>query len=669
MILENMDDLSEYLKDASKSSVERRKQKLFKLILTLIPGREKSIGSDDLKSLGVSCIEYMRIHSDASFIDALLFPTLEQMSSIDRFAMHDLGKLIFRKVNDINYSKLFSQLEEKDKAKKAELSSKASKKKSSKKSSQKGGQVREKDDSLKDIMKSPGENSALKKSSILQPNTTATFEEEFQKMSKEYLSDKSGWIVSSSSNKESKNKKITNHKKRRSNDFGKQAYSGMAKSIENDSQKAQSMKNGDLPDFSSDIKRTMSFTNNLQDDMKTVSNNRTLSSKTDTGIMKSQEVTNIYSRPENEVREEDDLSNYEETFNRKSNRGSVDHNQNSSSVDPKNRNLRTNSIEREVKKKISLNTRAFKPLQIVDIPASSNKLISTKDKKEAKIVNLYSENAIQEIMRGSKNTPKTCRTLLTPNSKPKRESLRLDLEKSAISMNPEKKKVSSHSKLEDTSFSPSVQKMVEKTPPKINEKKQVYSAMITKLGKWEIDEIDILTKEKAVKLNPITLDFDPNDEMKREINPKIDIKTGFQKYLSGAMTLEQGELFFKNYLNYNINECVSKIKANVNNSEQLRISAFKRLRSVITQSSKSFKSTLMVYGSWVTGLMTETSDIDICIKRYEILDRLEVKAILETLEYHLKQFKWVLDIKGIYTATVPVLKMVVVYVTRFSIRG
>lgn len=657
LIHENMEDLTEYTTNSTKSPVERRKQKLFKMVISLSTNTDKTMDSEVLNGLSEKCIEYMKVHSDSTFIDSLLFPTLEQISSVVRFSMHDIGKMIFRRVNDLNYLKLFNQMEEKDKAKKAEASSKASKKKSSKKSSQKGGPTREKEDSSKDMMISPGGNSALKKSLLLQPNTTATFEEEFQKMSREYMSDRSGWIPSSTSNKEPKKKKA-NHKKRRSNDFGKQAYSGMTKSIENESQKAQSMRNGDVPDFCSEIKRTMSFTNNVQDDIQTLSNNRTLSTKTDTGLIRSQEVTNIYSRPENEVREEDDLSNYEETYDRKSNRGSVDHNQNSSSVDPRNRNLRTNSIEREVKKKVAQNTRAFKPLQIADIPVGSNKVITTRDKKEAKIVNLYSDNAIQEIMNGSKKVQKTCKKLLTPNSKPKRESFRLDLDKTPISDYPEKKKVSSHTKLEDNLNSPIIQKLVEKTPTKIPEKKPVYSAMMNKIGKWEINELDLIAKEKAVKLNPVTLDFDPNEEMKREINPKIDIKKGFQKYLSGAMTLEQGELFFKNYLNYNINESVSKIKASVNAGEQLRIAAFKRLRSVITQSSKTIKSTLVVYGSWMTGLMTESSDIDICIKRFEILERSEIKAILETLEQNLKQFKWVLDIKGIYTATVPVLKMV-----------
>jgi predicted nucleotidyltransferase len=658
LILGNMDNLPRYLKGGSGTKEEGRKEKMFHMVVSLVPGREESLKASDLNDLVSQCLEYLKTLGDTCFIDSLLFPTLEQMSSIPRFALHDLGRFIFKTINDLNFSKLFTQLEEKDKAKKADTTSKASKKKSSKKSSQKGQPTKEKDETTKDFTKSPGENSHLLKAQSGLHNSTTTYEEELHKLSREYMSEKGGWIPSSGCIKEPK-KANPYHKKRRSNDFNNKASSGVAMTKGSDSQKAQSMYDGEAYESMPDIKRTMSFTNNVQDELHTVSNNRTLSTKTESKILRSQEVTNIYDKPGGEVREEDDMSNYDETFDRKSNRGSVDYNQNSSSVDPKNRNLRTNSIEREVKKKLLPSARAFKPLQKGEYPLSSSKVLSNKDKKEAKLVNLYSENAIKEIMMTTSQTkPSKEKGGLKPNRNP-RNSHCAESETAKLSpINPERKKASSNTKLDELSNSPLTQKLVEKTPTKAQDKKQVFSAMINKIGKWEIDELDLIAKEKSAKMNPVTLNFDPSEDKKPEIHPKIDIKKGFQKYLSGPMSLEQGELFFKNYLNYNINECVSRIKASVNASEPLRISAFKRVRNIISQSAKSAKTSVVLYGSWATGLMTENSDIDVCIKRFEIIDRMEHKAILESLEQTFKCFKWALEVKGIYTAMVPVLKLV-----------
>lgn len=632
---------------------------MFHMVVALVKGREDELKMNHLMNLQEQCFEYMKSLGDTEFIDSLLFPTFEQMSSIPRFSLHDLGRLIFKTINDLNFSKLFTQLEEKDKAKKADESSKTSKKKSSKKSSQHGPSTKDKDETLKDNIKSPAEISAVKKNPNQYQNSNTTFEEEFQKLSREYLSDKGDWIPSTVSNNGPRKAK-GNHKKRRSNDFTNKTSSLMACSHGSESHKAQSMCNGEDHEKHPDIKRTMSFTNNIQDELNTVSNNRTLSTKTESKILKSQEVTNIYSKPEVEVREEDDMSNYDDTFDRKSNRGSVDHNQNSSSVDPFNRNLRTNSIEREVKKKLVTNARAFKPLQKGEMPMGSNRVLTLKDKKEVKLVNLYSENAIKEIMMTTNQTKPNKEKLVQPANRNQRNSYCGDSDSTKMSpINPEKSKPSSNSKLEETSNSPINPKQAEKTPTKPVEKKQVYSAMINKIGKWEVDELDLISKDKSVKLSPVTLNFDPSEDKKQEIHPKIDIKKGFQKYLSGPMSLEQGELFFKNYLNYNTNECVSRIKASVKSTEPLRITAFKRVRNVITQSAKAIKSSIVLYGSWATGLMIENSDIDVCIKRFEIIDRSELRSMLEALELNFRCFKWVTEVKGIYTAMVPVLKLVI----------
>ena len=314
-------------------------------------------------------------------------------------------------------------------------------------------------------------------------------------------------------------------------------------------------------------------------------------------------------------------------------------------MDHKKNNLRTNSIERDVKKKLaSSNNRLFKQLQ------KNSEVVPKKDSKQAQLVSLYSNHDIKEIMNNCeiKKIVRLARASAVNPSKPA-ESSCLETETGKIPLLIELRKGSSHHKNEEAS-SPLVPKLVEKTPPskKNTEGKKVFSNAVNKHQKWED------SAQEGSQLNqPSTLDFDGVEEA---LKPHIN--KGFQKYLSGPMTLEQGDLFFKNYLNYSINECVSKVKAVTKSYEPLRITAFKRIRNVITQTFKTIKSTLLIYGSWVTGLMIDSSDIDLCIKRYEVLERSEIKNLLETLENCFRHFKWVLEVKGIYTASVPVLKLV-----------
>ena len=65
----------------------------------------------------------------------------------------------------------------------------------------------------------------------------------------------------------------------------------------------------------------------------------------------------------------------------------------------------------------------------------------------------------------------------------------------------------------------------------------------------------------------------------------------------------------------------------------------------------------MSYGSWNTGLLIPSSDIDLCIQGFEGIDRQGVIKILETIENNLRLFKWIVKIKPIYSATLPIIKI------------
>ena len=632
---------------------ERRRAKIFNLVTSLSPVATLKVldPEPDSKELALN---YFRSLDDTSFIDSLLFPTLEQVASVPRLSLHSLGRLVYKRINDINFEKLVIQLEEKKAVVEIKSNKTTSKKKSlTKRTSQKGsnGQPTTPQGELVDSPESDF-------------NKPLALDLEMKLVTQEFASgDGSEWFCSGTNshsnhyrNKGKRQKEKGDKVKTSSNEFNvASAISGGPIGSSSDNNKAQSLHG--ITRAEPEVKRTYSTTNNLHiDDLNTTSNNRTLSTKTEEKMRPAQPLTKQHSRPEGEVREEDDLS-AEDTISRTSNRGSVDHNNANSSVDHKKNNLRTNSIERDVKKKLAAsNNRLFKQLQKNGDPPKKEVGGHLVSGNKAQLVSLYSNHDIKEIMNNCevKRIIRPARTSAVNPSKTA-NSPRVDPD-TKIPKYIELRKGSSNQK-PDEPISPLIPKVIEKTPPSkkpTDSKKAIYSTVINKLTKWENqDSAD--TPENI----PITLDFDGV-----EVALKPDINKGFQKYLSVPMTLEQGELFFKNYLSYSVNECVSKIKVTTKSYEPLRITAFRRIRNVITQSFKAIKSTLLIYGSWVTGLMIDSSDIDLCIKRYEALERNEIKNILETLEHCFRAFKWVVEVKGIYTAYVPVLKLVGILLNR-----
>ena len=628
LIVENVEETFEF---DSRTKLHNKEEKRRSRMFNLVVGLNQEADIEACKNLRLAAIEYWRSVDDTTFIDSLLFPSLDQISSIPRFALHNVGKIVFKIVNDLNFSKLFNQLELKSKVTKDSNSIQSKKKSSKKVSSQKEAEKSQKGKE-ESLQNTPVTNNSNKNDDSIK--------KEFENVCREIASGgDSEWLTTS------KPKAGPKPRKRRSNDYTK--YSGHSR--ENQAPPTANSKAYSLRDHepeSLDRKKASSSTNNGPDDEFTRSINQTLSTKTESMIMRSLEVNNLYSKPEIEVRHEDEMSN-EDTISRTSKRGSVDRMQNSS-VDRLDKNLRTNSNELKVRKKSNNHNKVFKQFQRTDLPLKPNPGFGpAKDRKEPnkiQLVNLYSEQSIKDIMNNAGDRPKK------RGLKQKNELSPLDPE--ALKANPTLEKRGSGNQLkQEEAGSPLATKK--------SEKKVVYSTVVSKLSKWEVDELDGQPRNPQGPIK--SLDFDepePPEAMIADIPKKVDLKKGFQKYLSGPMSLEQGELFFKNYLNFSINDSVSRIKSAVNSQEPLRIVSFKRIRHVITQSFKTIKSSLMVYGSWVTGLMTETSDIDLCIKRHEVLDRNEIKNILETLEANFRAFKWVREVKGIYGAMVPVLKLV-----------
>ena len=65
-----------------------------------------------------------------------------------------------------------------------------------------------------------------------------------------------------------------------------------------------------------------------------------------------------------------------------------------------------------------------------------------------------------------------------------------------------------------------------------------------------------------------------------------------------------------------------------------------------------------LFGSCATGLALKTSDIDIAVSGFDILDGPQIVGILQVIYEKLKYFKWEKSAKPIYSAAIPVLKLV-----------
>ena len=65
-----------------------------------------------------------------------------------------------------------------------------------------------------------------------------------------------------------------------------------------------------------------------------------------------------------------------------------------------------------------------------------------------------------------------------------------------------------------------------------------------------------------------------------------------------------------------------------------------------------------IFGSCATGLALESSDVDLALMGFENVPKFEIPNILQILLENLVYFKWIVNYKAIFTASVPILKLV-----------
>ena len=111
-------------------------------------------------------------------------------------------------------------------------------------------------------------------------------------------------------------------------------------------------------------------------------------------------------------------------------------------------------------------------------------------------------------------------------------------------------------------------------------------------------------------------------------------------------------------MNKSVSSVVGKIQSGELTKEPARLVCYNRLLVIVQALFDRKDIRLCVFGSWATKIMIPNSDIDVSIVGLENTDRHEVLIALERLEGILNAFKWVTKIKAIYTATVPVIKIV-----------
>jgi DNA polymerase sigma len=68
------------------------------------------------------------------------------------------------------------------------------------------------------------------------------------------------------------------------------------------------------------------------------------------------------------------------------------------------------------------------------------------------------------------------------------------------------------------------------------------------------------------------------------------------------------------------------------------------------------KPVLKMFGSLMTGLALETSDMDVAVTGLRIEDRMAMIDDLHALEHEIKKWPIVKDLKAIDTASIPVIK-------------
>jgi predicted nucleotidyltransferase len=116
---------------------------------------------------------------------------------------------------------------------------------------------------------------------------------------------------------------------------------------------------------------------------------------------------------------------------------------------------------------------------------------------------------------------------------------------------------------------------------------------------------------------------------------------------------------FYKYLSSQLQQVLERIHSKAESLRGHFQCTLERLKKIIKTSFNEEELTATVYGSVATGLIVPGSDMDICLTGLKGLDRTQVISLLQTLRDNLGLFSWAVDIKFIPTASIPVLKLVI----------
>lgn len=111
-------------------------------------------------------------------------------------------------------------------------------------------------------------------------------------------------------------------------------------------------------------------------------------------------------------------------------------------------------------------------------------------------------------------------------------------------------------------------------------------------------------------------------------------------------------------VNGDLNEFLNEIQQDSSHLMNLRSLVFNRLLFVVSHLFPEIQINLRLYGSCATGLALPTSDMDVGIMGFETCSVYEITEILQILLGKLTFLKWVKTYKPIFTASIPVLKIV-----------
>ena len=117
---------------------------------------------------------------------------------------------------------------------------------------------------------------------------------------------------------------------------------------------------------------------------------------------------------------------------------------------------------------------------------------------------------------------------------------------------------------------------------------------------------------------------------------------------------------FSYKVNNDLNDFLNEIQENAPHIMNFRSLMFQRLLFMVSNIFAEYQPNLRLYGSCATGLALPTSDMDIGITGFEALSSFESTDILQVLLSKLTYLKWVRTYKPIFTATIPVLKLVLI---------